>query len=96
MRDKKPECPRFRRWENPERACDTIDADALLDAGTVPLPGVVQRARKLGPGQVLRVVSGFAPAPLTDKLEGLGFACHTVAIGSDRFQTFITLPETDR
>ena len=38
---------------------------------------------------ILRVVSTFRPAPLTDKLHESGFRCHTHAVDSERYETYI-------
>jgi len=80
-------------WADAAKVTETIDADALLNAGEVPLARVMKRARKLQGPDILRVVSTFRPAPLTDKLHESGFRCHTHAIESERYETYIGAPE---
>lgn len=71
-----PEAP---SWLDPARVVETIDADALLDAGEVPVGPVLARARRLAPGEILRVTASFAPTPLLDRLAGGSFATHLAA-----------------
>ena len=68
----------------------TIDADALLDAGEVPLPVVNEKARGLGPGELLRIDSGFRPAPLVESLSKQGFRSYVREASPGRFETFVS------
>jgi len=76
-------------WVDAKNVRETIDADALLDAGVVPLARVLTRARELKGSDLLRVDSSFRPAPLTEKLHESGFRCHVHAVDSERFETYI-------
>jgi hypothetical protein len=65
-------------------AVDTIDADALLEAGEVPIKPVMDAARRLNGGECLRVIVSFPPVPLIDRLESHGFRCDTRPAGGGR------------
>jgi hypothetical protein len=76
-------------WLDPVRVVETLDADALLDAGEVPLARVSARARTLPPGGLLRVESGFRPVPLVEALGRQGYRCFVRETVPNRFETFI-------
>lgn len=77
-------------WLDPARVVATLDADALLDAGEVPLNLVSARARTLGPGDLLRVESGFRPVPLLEALGRQGCRWFARETAPGRFETFVT------
>jgi hypothetical protein len=77
------------RWLDASRVVATLDADALLDAGQVPLPLVNERARALGPGELLRIDSGFRPVPLLEALAKQGFRSFAREVSGGRFETFV-------
>jgi hypothetical protein len=77
-------------WLERFRLVASLDADALLDAGQVPLPLVNERARALGPGEMLRVDSGFRPVPLVEALSRQGFRSYTREEAPGRFETFLS------
>ncbi len=73
----------------------TLDADALLDAGEVPLGRVNQQARALGAGELLRIDSGFRPVPLVEALAKQGYRCFVRERAPGCFETFIAAPASD-
>lgn len=75
-------------WLDPARIVATIDADQLLDAGQIPLPAVLERARSLGSGEILRIESGFRPVPLLEALARQGCATFVHEAAPGRFETF--------
>jgi len=77
-------------WLDPSRVVATVDADALLDAGGVPLTRVTERARALAPGDLLRVDSGFRPVPLVDALSKQGLRAFVRETAPGRFETFFS------
>ena len=77
-------------WVSSGRVVVTIDAEALLDAGEVPLPVVNEKARGLGPGELLRIDSGFRPAPLVESLAKQGFRSFVREASPGRFETFVS------
>jgi hypothetical protein len=76
-------------WVSAGRVVVTIDAEALLDAGEVPLPAVNEKARSLGPGELLQIDSGFRPAPLVEALSKQDFRTFVREASPGRFQTFV-------
>ena len=79
-------------WLDGARVVETLDADALLDAGEVPLTRVGTLARALGPGELLRIDSGFLPVPLVEALAKQGYRCFVRPKASGRFETFVAQP----
>jgi len=77
-------------WLSSGRVVETIDAEALLDAGETPLPAVNEKARGLGPGELLRIDSGFRPSPLVESLSKQGFRSFVREASPGRFETFVT------
>jgi len=76
-------------WVSSGRVVVTLDAEALLDAGEVPLPVVNAKARGLGPGELLRVDSGFRPAPLVESLSKQGYRSFVREASPGCFETFV-------
>ena len=76
-------------WVSAGRVVVTVDAEALLDAGEVPLPVVNEKARNLGPGELLRIDSGFRPAPLVESLSKQGFRTLVREASPGRFETLV-------
>jgi hypothetical protein len=77
-------------WIDPTRVVATLDADALLDAGQVPLTLVNEKARALAAGQLLRVDSSFRPVPLVEALGKQGFRSFVRETAPGRFETFVS------
>jgi len=82
-------------WLDPGRVTSTLDADALLDAGEVPLGRVNEQARALDAGELLRIDSGFRPVPLLEALAKQGYRCFVRETAPGRFETFIAAPASD-
>lgn len=80
-------------WLDPARVVAGLDADRLLDAGRMPLPLVIEKARGLRRGELLRIDAGFRPLPLAEALEKLGFATFVREAGEHRFETYVTPDE---
>lgn len=76
-------------WIGAGRVVATLDADELLDAGEVPLARVNARARELRDGELLRIDSGFRPAPLLDALGRQGYRTFVRRSGPRRFETLV-------
>ncbi len=77
-------------WVSAGRVVVTIDAEALLEAGEVPLPVVNEKARGLGPGELLRIDSVFRPAPLVEALSKQGFRFYVREAAPGRFETLVS------
>ena len=76
-------------WLDESQVATVISADALLDAGEVPLARVNGAAAGLAAGTLLRVDSGFRPTPLIDALSKQGHRCHVREEPAGRFATFV-------
>ena len=57
----------------PRSDCIELDVRPLLAAGQTPLGAVLDCVARLAPGQSLRIVAPFEPAPLYRILAGQGF-----------------------
>ncbi len=77
-------------WVISGRVVATVDAEALLDAGEVPLPVVNEKARGLGPGELLRIDSDFRPAPLVESIAKQGLRSYVREASPGRFETFVS------
>ncbi|MBL8142074.1 MAG: DUF438 domain-containing protein [Acidobacteria bacterium] len=67
----------------------TIDADAMLAAGTHPLQMVQQGAAALAAGQGLAIDSSFVPKPLIEMLEQGGYDVTTATAPDGRHRTVV-------
>jgi len=76
-------------WLDEARVSTTVDADALLDAGEVPLARINGAANDLASGGLLRVDSGFRPAPLIEALSKQDYRCYVREEPGGRFATFV-------
>jgi hypothetical protein len=76
-------------WIAAGRVVESLDAEALLDAGEVPLARVNARAQALREGELLRIDSGFRPAPLLDALAKQGYRTFVRESAAGRFETFV-------
>ncbi|MFI4941789.1 MAG: DUF1858 domain-containing protein [Burkholderiales bacterium] len=76
-------------WLDSGRVTSSVDADALLDAGDVPLGRVNQQARALAAGELLRIDSSFRPVPLVEALAKQGYRCFVRERVAGRFETFV-------
>lgn len=77
------------QWLDPTRVVATVDAEALLEAGEVPLGRINEQARTLRPGELLRIVSSFRPVPLVEALAKQGYASCVRETSPGRFETFV-------
>jgi uncharacterized protein (DUF2249 family) len=71
-----------------------LDVRAMIAAGTDPLESIVQQVRSIKPGQVLKIVSNFYPAPLIQLLEKQGFGAFADIIDDDLVETWF-IPKAD-
>jgi len=76
-------------WFDPRKISPTVDADALLADGRTPLSEILDQARALEEGAILRVAVSFRPLPLIDALEKQGYRTFLRARQTDLFELFI-------
>jgi len=75
-------------WVDASRVRWTVDADALLEAGSQPISEVQQRARTLKGDDLGMIRSSFRPAPLIEMLESKDY--RTAVVSSENgFVTFV-------
>jgi hypothetical protein len=67
----------------------TVDADALLARGEVPLPRVNQAVLDLPPGGLLAIKSAFRPAPLLEALHKAGHRTYVTQPAPGTFLTYV-------
>lgn len=77
-------------WLDEARIVETIDADALLAAGTSPLGKVLAAAKSLPADAILSVTVAFRPVPLIETLEQQGFQTFCRQHAGDSFELFVS------
>jgi len=77
-------------WVTAGRVVETLDADALLDAGEVPLARVNAGVHALRDGELLRIESGFRPVPLLEALAKQGLRVFLRESAPGRFETLVS------
>jgi hypothetical protein len=76
-------------WLDESKVTAMIDADALLEAGQVPLTPIQQAVWELPQGGLLRVKSAFRPAPLLEALHKAGHSTYVRQVSPDSFHTYV-------
>lgn len=76
-------------WLDRARVIWTLDADAMLEAGTHPVAEVQRRAAALGTDELGLVRVSFRPAPLLDLLAERGFRTAVLTTADGGFEVFI-------
>ena len=64
-------------WLRPEKIKISLDARPILASGEHPLERVLNETGALLPGEIYELITPFPPMPMIDKLNALGFECHT-------------------
>jgi hypothetical protein len=67
----------------------TIDAEAMLAGGEVPLPRVQAALLEVEAGQLVKILSSFHPAPLIEAVERGGHRICVVQAGPGAFHTYV-------
>jgi hypothetical protein len=78
----------------PEWVCEgavrvTIDAEAMLAGGEVPLPRVQRALQEVEVGQLVKILTCFHPAPLIEAVERGGHRTCVVQAGPGTFLTYV-------
>ncbi len=60
-------------WFNDNQISQTIDADAILAAGEVPVSTIMKAAKTLSETGILKITVDFKPLPMIDMLEKQGY-----------------------
>jgi DUF438 domain-containing protein len=81
--------PAVPAWLDRTMVRHIIDADSMLATGVHPIGTVRQKSASLGPGEIVRLDSGFRPEPLLTAMTNAGFAVHCLETSPGRHSTFI-------
>ncbi len=76
-------------WFEPARVVRSID-ERQVDPDAMPLSTVMKEAKKLQPGEILALVTGFLPAPGIDIMRKAGYLVWTVREGDELIKTYLT------
>jgi uncharacterized protein (DUF2249 family) len=75
-------------WFSEDKITITIDARPMLEAGHHPINDVFEALGKLETGQILKLITGFVPAPLLDKARDKGHKVHTIEHNPKEFFSY--------
>jgi uncharacterized protein len=75
-------------WIDENNVKTTIDARPMLEAGQHPINDVFEALGKLESGQILKLITGFVPAPLIDKARDKGHLVHTIESSPKEFFSY--------
>jgi len=76
-------------WFAEDRVRETIDADAMLAAGEVPISRIVESAKTLAAKDILRVTVDFKPLPMIEMLDQKGFETFHRRTSNNAYELFI-------
>lgn len=80
--------------ELPEASIHDLDVRPVLARGEEPLALILQRAREVGPGEVLRLRAPFEPVPLYSVLAERGFEAWSERLAADDWKVwFLRAPK---
>lgn len=79
-------------WCDESRIVIRVDAAAMLAQGIHPLGMVQEAARKLEPGGIIRIESGFRPEPLIEVMKTNGLFVWSREVEAGRHLTDICRP----
>ena len=65
-----------------------LDVRPLIAAGSDPLNLILEKIRSVQPGQVLKIVNSFEPAPLISMLEKKSFESYVDVVNSNLVETY--------
>ena len=69
-----------------------IDATSMLERGVHPIGTVRECVATLAPGEIIRLTSGFRPAPLIDLMSRSGLAVYSTETSPGSHETFFARP----
>lgn len=73
-------------WAQTARVGVDLDVRPLHERGEEPFGAIMEAARKVGPGEILRLRNSFEPVPLYDLLHMRGFKHLTRQLASDDWE----------
>jgi len=63
-------------WFTPETVAEIVDIRPAIDSGEQPISIVMEKLTAMKPGEIMKVIAPFEPAPLLDLAQQKGFAVH--------------------
>lgn len=75
-------------WFNESKIARKYDARESIAAGGHPVGQVMSDLHSFDPGAIYELVTPFLPAPLLDKVKGMGFRCWTVKENDSLFRSY--------
>ncbi|HVS93817.1 MAG TPA: DUF2249 domain-containing protein [Mucilaginibacter sp.] len=85
--DEQPPVPDFVHSIREEQLIE-LDVRPVIAAGKDPLSLILEKAKTVEAGQVLKIVNTFAPVPLIPLLEKKGFISHIASIEDDLVEAY--------
>lgn len=79
-------------WFSSDRIAVTLDARPMLEAGHHPISEVFERLGKLRQGEILKLITGFMPAPLLDKAKDKGYQIYSAENSKNEFFSYFFKP----
>ena len=79
-------------WLREDRIRHHIDAVSMLERGVHPIGKVRECAATLKPGEIIRLTSGFRPAPLIDVMERSALTVYSTETSPGLHETYISRP----
>ncbi len=75
-------------WFDPSRITLTLDAREMIASGGHPVSKVLADLHDFEAGDIYALVTPFLPAPLIDKVKGIGFETWTVRESDSLFRSY--------
>jgi len=71
-----------------------LDVRPVIASGKDPLSLIIKQTKSILPGQTLKIINSFEPAPLIAMLEKKGFLAYADVLGEDLVETYFHKPKT--
>jgi len=75
-------------WFSLDAVIDKIDISDMLNAGEQPVYEVLSAIKQLKKGEILKINAPFIPAPLIDKVSGLGYDYWISEVAEDEYLVY--------
>jgi len=80
-------------WYDENEIVESIDARPIIESGRQPIGEVLSRLNELKPGEILRLITPFNPAPLIDMATEKGFLHYRIERSGDKSITYFSRKE---
>ena len=75
-------------WFDPSKVAVSLDAREMIATGGHPVSKVLADLHEFEAGRIYELVTPFLPAPLIDKVKGIGFECWTKKESESLFRSY--------